>query len=171
MGRILQTIGTTQPMEEVHPETLDYLRPLLRHTLDTGELSMKAITLLILVVFSFHTGCSTMIYQVDLRDKDAFRVLVGKRVRIHHNIEGVKNPLEGTVDNATDKSVLLIYFKRLKTKNILYKQIYKIEVIDKVIDKERSARVIGILITTGFILGFLMLYISHTFVFGASSVH
>ena len=24
-------------MEEVHPETLDYLRPLLRHTLDTGE--------------------------------------------------------------------------------------------------------------------------------------
>ena len=24
-------------LEEVHPETLDYLRPLLRHTLDTGE--------------------------------------------------------------------------------------------------------------------------------------
>ena len=24
-------------LEEVHPETLDYLRPLLRHTLDTGD--------------------------------------------------------------------------------------------------------------------------------------
>ena len=24
-------------LEEIHPETLDYLRPLLRHTLDTGE--------------------------------------------------------------------------------------------------------------------------------------
>ena len=24
-------------LEEVHPETLDYLRPLLRRTLDTGE--------------------------------------------------------------------------------------------------------------------------------------
>ena len=24
-------------MEEVHPETLEYLRPLLRHTLDTGD--------------------------------------------------------------------------------------------------------------------------------------
>lgn len=103
---------------------------------------MKLIALFTFVAFSLYTGCATTkTYQVNVDSKDPSG-LVGKHVHVHHDMKEIPSPIEGIVGKSSTESVLVVFTTQGKLE-IPSKQIDRIEITEKTIDKTRTGLAIG----------------------------
>ena len=104
---------------------------------------MKLVALFTFVAFSTYTGCATTkTYQVNVDSKDASD-LVGKFVHVHHDMKEFPSPIEGTVGKSSTESVLVVFTAKQGKIEIPSKQIDRIEMTEKTVDKTRTGLAIG----------------------------
>ena len=105
---------------------------------------MKLVALFTLVAFSIYTGCATTnTYRMNVSHKDGSKI-VGKYVHVHHDMKEFPSPIEGTVGKSSTESMLVVFTAAQGKLEIPTKQIDRIEITEKTVDRTRTWRVIWI---------------------------